>query len=730
MAELALDFSVAVSPYEREVQVIHGNEREHFVFLRGRLLASYAHSDLYTRNFLIVQLFINHRVRQGVLSEVFGLSVAHISRMVKRYRVKGSAGIVDSLDVRIKNNRKISAAAADYLTNLLSQTDRPTYEQVADRVNKRFGIGVSAGRIGNWWRAERSAHAGRDANQTGAIQISLVHEQTAVAPLPEEVNEDKAPAVSPPGQGNKQGPGDASQWQNNAVAGSFILYALLYKSQFLRPFVKGICGALYQGKQSVERVMLSLFFMHALRLKSIEQSKHLSAEHFGALVLGRFYRQQSLRKAIDVITGHQQFDEVVSLHYRNLSHQTQLGDEIYYVDGHFSCYYGKHTIPKGYDSRRKQPARGRNTVYLHNSLGHHVLSFESPTNTTLSVDIETLIEKMNETHGRVEGKTLFFDRGGFSAKCFKRIKREGMYFATYLKHRKKESEIDLDRFSEEAIEIDGETIKDRIHEKARQTKAYGVVRTIVFIGRQGKQIPIITTNPELSAAEIVARLQKRWVEENGFKYMREHFNIDLLTTYKTEQAPDKIMTRRNPKRKEINRMISSKKQELKALRDRYSNRIDQVKNKEAMTIATFEQQEEKLKFAIKNKEMELGLLEHKRQEVAVKVQSNLKDECVISRRKRRLFINLIKCMNYNCEKWLQDLFCQIHPKKDETLSLIRQVLKTPGRIRQQGDVVEVELNRLDSNVQATSLDNVLDRLSQYNYLKLPDGRGLNIKQAA
>ena len=87
-------------------------------------------------------------------------------------------------------------------------------------------------------------------------------------------------------------------------------------------------------------------------------------------------------------------------------------------------------------------------------------------------------------------------------------------------------------------------------------------------------------------------------------------------------------------------------------------------------------------------------------------------------------------MNYNSEKWLQDLFCKYHPKKDETLSLIRQLLKTPGRVRQQAGVVEVELERLDSEVQASSLDRVLNELTEYDYLKLPDGRKLLIKQIA
>ncbi len=84
----------------------------------------------------------------------------------------------------------------------------------------------------------------------------------------------------------------------------------------------------------------------------------------------------------------------------------------------------------------------------------------------------------------------------------------------------------------------------------------------------------------------------------------------------------------------------------------------------------------------------------------------MKDESVISSQKRRMFINVVKTMNYNCEKWLQRLYCQYHPKVDETLSLIRHVLKQPGRIRQRGQILEVELERLDSEVQARSLDKV------------------------
>jgi hypothetical protein len=123
------------------------------------------------------------------------------------------------------------------------------------------------------------------------------------------------------------------------------------------------------------------------------------------------------------------------------------------------------------------------------------------------------------------------------------------------------------------------------------------------------------------------------------------------------------------------------------------------------------------------------MLKLNRKDIPPKVKSNLKDECVITAQKRRLFINLVKCMNYNSEKWLQDLFCRYHPKKDETLSLIRRVLIQPGRIRQRDQRLEVELERLDSAVQANSLDKVLENLKENNGLTLPDGRQLVIWQA-
>ena len=96
--------------------------------------------------------------------------------------------------------------------------------------------------------------------------------------------------------------------------------------------------------------------------------------------------------------------------------------------------------------------------------------------------------------------------------------------------------------------------------------------------------------------------------------------------------------------------------------------------------------------------------------------------------KRRLLINTVKCMNYNVEKWLQEIFNKHHSKQDETLSVIRNLCKQPGRVTDTPQGLRVELVKLDSVVMSTTVDKVLENLKENNWLKLPDGRNLEIVQ--
>ena len=670
------------------------------VFCRGFCVFTFHPDDRFSRNYCIVQLHLAGRINLGSLSRLFNLSYPYCSRLLSRFRSRGVDGLKEETAKRFGNRRVIDERVGALIKG--ERAKGTSYEQISEKIRFLFKKKLRPGSIRNWVsKAEESDHS-----QVGdLLQLEV--------DVGQEIFERSA----------------AGQWHRNIYAGSMILYAMIERSGFLRPFEEFIQEDFSKKQTSagVRRVVLTLFFLHAIRCKSIEQSKHIVGQDFCQIIGGSFLRLQSLRYAIDEIVQTEGFDVAIDLYFKDLIRLTEKGDRIYYTDGHFSTYYGKSSIPKGWDPRRQMPFKGRNTIYLHNSVGENIYLFESATNTTLATDIERLIEDVGKLGMELRRATLFFDRGGFSQRCFSYLKtKKKMYFATYLKNRKNERKISEDQFKDYEVELeDGEKLKYRIFEGERRWAKCGSVRVIIFLADDGHQIPILTNNPYLKAETIVYLLSRRWREENCFKYMIEHFGIDLLTTYKTEEAPDKIIKRPNPKRQAINREMAKKKSELLKLRaelaDKLMSKVGQI------TFPEFFENEKELELKIKNLQVDIDLLVRNREGVAPKIEINLKDSYVIMAQKRRMFINSIKAMNFNSEKWLQLMFKKYHAKADETLSLIRSLWRYPGRIREDGRLVEVELEPIDLKPMRHTLHKVLEELSQNTQLRMSDGRLLRIK---
>src|SRR5271157_4071700 len=62
--------------------------------------------------------------------------------------------------------------------------------------------------------------------------------------------------------------------------------------------------------------------------------------------------------------------------------------------------------------------------------------------------------------------------------------------------------------------------------------------------------------------EDAARLFSRWSQENFFRYMMEHFAIDLLNEYRTEEIPETKRPVVNPQWRELDRQKRSVKSKL------------------------------------------------------------------------------------------------------------------------------------------------------------------------
>jgi hypothetical protein len=654
----------------------------------------------------LVQLHENGRVKLKELADQFGIGYQQCSNIVVAFREKGLAGIQDQMANAVGNRKIITDRMGKFIFELKGQGK--TYSEISQAIRFRFKKKIKAESIRAWVYLK---------NKSEVTAAEVVQEEIpmgGVVPVVRDVELSLVESVN-------------EEWKWNGYAGAMVLYAMIAKSGMLDVFSNLRDEDTRGTAWDVNRVVLTLFFLHALRCRSVEQGKHLVTEDFGSVVGGDFLKLQWLRYAVDRIVEKKEFPAVMEAYCKQIVKHTEDDSQLFYTDGHFSSYYGKRAVPKGFDPRRQMPMRGRNTIYLHNSRGENVYLFESPTNTSLSNDIETLVAGMEKLAIEVKGKSLFFDRGGWSARCFRFLRLKSMYFGTYLKYRDKERCIDTTLFvKSEVVGDDGEIFQYEIFEKEVRETRNGKMRTIVLLD-DGKQIPIISTNPHLSAGEIVYRLSRRWREENCFKYMTQHFGIDLLTTYKTEVAPDKEIARAHPERKKVNQLIKQKQNELGKLRAELAKKIHES-GERSKTIQEFFGEESELDLAIKNAQVDLDILQRKRGTTPTKEKINLKDDHVIIRQKRRLFMNALKALNYNSEKWLQKIFNRFHGKQDEVLSLIRSVIRHPGEIRLGAAQVEVRLKALPSGVMGRSLDKVLEILQENSDLRFADGRRLRITQ--
>jgi len=650
------------------LNLIHSDEVT-FVYYFNCPIAIFPSKDKFARNVAVVNLYLNQKIKQEALAKAFALGERQIQNLFKAYRKHGIAGLI-SLDT--------SQNAKQY----------PVMRKSEIRVR----------------------HEDEAFNVLPDVEKALVpiHDDLLFSKGPKDVGE--------------------GGWEPTQYAGAFLLFAFLKKMNIFEKILS-VAGPEVNPERFI-RLVLTLFFMNALRFKSIEQSKFIDVKSFSYLVQGSFQKLQHFRYALDEFTESSFFPVFIQEFFGvMIEGSLKQCEKLFYVDSHFSPYYGSRKIPLGYDTKRQRGFPGRNTVFVHDESGKNVILFESPTNNALHQDLAEVMIRLESKIRDITGISLFFDRGGFSAHTFKKITAAGAYFTTFLKNRKKEALLPGEAFIEAEIEVDHEKRKIKIYEKARSTQSYGEVRIIIFMGREGRQIPILSTEPIRSAAEIVERMKGRWKEENCFKFMVDHYAFDLMSTYKMIQSPEKLIERPNPERKNINAEIREKKAKLVKFYRELSEKVHQSKKKTTTTLSQHRKNNSLLYANIDTLELEILSLERMRKATISTVQINLADDHYVSDQKRRLLINMVKSINYNCEKSLQELLQTFHPKSDETLAILIQLLQQPGKIRVNDGKLEVEVNRLPTEHHAKSCDQLIGELSKQNLIVTPFGTEVIMRQS-
>ena len=380
----------------------------------------------------------------------------------------------------------------------------------------------------------------------------------------------------------------------HGVAHGGVLAAL---PMLLRAGLLGAANRLFRlpdGFYGLTTILLFVAFMTLARVRNPESLRYQAPGEWGAILgLDRCPETKTLRRKIRLLTSaeHTVRDWQSAL-ARTWATEHQDDWATLAVDGHVKVYTGRNgRLPKHFVARQKLclPASvsywvnalgGAPLLCLHKALDPKLIkAIEQdmvPHLQHLGVVPEAAPDLTRPDAG-VPALTLVFDREGWSPDLFKRLARRGIACITWHKNFK----------GEDWPQEDFRTLEVPIHgpagtsattvDLAEQPIVLRNGLTVRQIRRRlanGRQVPVITTHPQMPLVQVAGAMFSRWSQENFFKYMREQFNLDSLPSHDLAPLdPDAQVV--NPVRRALEKTIRRLRSRLATARNRLAEALQE-----------------------------------------------------------------------------------------------------------------------------------------------------------
>jgi hypothetical protein len=305
------------------------------------------------------------------------------------------------------------------------------------------------------------------------------------------------------------------------------------------------------GYYGVESIFLLLGFMALARLKTIESLRYCSPGEWGKLLgLDRVPEAKTLRQKVHLLTRDGQSCQWGGELSRDWMEMYPESTGMLYVDGHVRVYNGSQTeLPRHYVARQKLCLRATTDYWVNAMDGQPFFMVNKAVDpgllTVLEDEIVPRLERevphQASLFDLAEMKfqprfTLVFDREGYSPDLMIRMWEKRIACLTYHKYPKDdwpESEFNKQKVSL----VSGHCAEMKLAERGTLLSDKLWVREIRKLTKGGHQTAIVTTNHMTELTATAAAMFARWSQENFFKYMREHYNLDRLIDYSTEDIP-------------------------------------------------------------------------------------------------------------------------------------------------------------------------------------------------
>jgi hypothetical protein len=457
--------------------------------------------------------------------------------------------------------------------------------------------------------------------------------------------------------------------------------------------------ALPPGFYGQSSVMMLLALMALARIGSVEQLRYAAAGEWGNLLgLDRIPEVRTLREKLKLLCTEPgraaRWNAVLAQEWIG-QHETQPSSGLaFYIDGHVRVYHGDLSkLPRHYVPRERFYLRatvdywvnaldGQPFCYFNQAVDHglvQALRTDVLPWLTAHVTVSTEHEQRMAADPRVPRFTVVVDREGYSPDLFLELQSQRIAVLTY--HRYPQGEDwRAEEFREQTVKLaNGESVRMQLAERGtRLGRRPGVwVREVRKWGTAGHQVSIVSTNFSGEAVSQAVALMARWSQENFFKYMREHFGLDALVQYGTEQIPATV-TVLNPAWQGLNREVRQKHRELRSLQKRQRNVGLEQPLSEAV-VRTYEQHQGMLQQRIEQLQPALDLLKQQRRQTPrqIPVQDLPEpDRFTRLRTERKYFLDTIKMIAYRAETSMASTIREQLKRTDDARALLRQIYDT------------------------------------------------------
>jgi hypothetical protein len=488
--------------------------------------------------------------------------------------------------------------------------------------------------------------------------------------------------------------------------------------------------SLPKGFYSALHILTVLGFMALARIRRPEGLRHIPPGELGKVVgLDRVPEVSTLREKIARMADNGTPDKWMREVSRNWMEQDPQEAGYLYVDGHVRVYHGAGSLlPRRYVSRERLCLRGTTDYWVNDALGRPFFVVSKAVTDGLAATLlDEIVPELlasvpcQPTHAQLDADALLarfvivFDREGANHSLFSKLWEQRIGAISYRKDVKDqwlESE-----FQETGVPVPGGG-STRMQLASRQTTLSGKdasmpVLEIRCLSQTGHQTAIITTARGLQNPIVAGRMFSRWCQENFFKYMMQHYDIDGLVQYGSEEIPGTVMVI-NPAWRVLDKAVTDKRRSIRKLHAKLGAATLHKDGGDIQLQAEMLQDIQQL-------EADTAALRIKRRDTPRKVPiASLPED----QRPRQLaplgkmLTDTVKMIAYRAETALVGLLRPHLAKEDEARALIRELFVSAADIvpNAQANTLNIRIHRMACPAHDKAINSLLAELNQLMFL--------------